>query len=454
MAALSSLLLRSVFISFLGFLCAESSFPVPVFIWSKDGEVLSSSPVLAGHTVKQSDFQDKYLKKLFNTPQIICVYLQDRLSIDDLSHYGDAYSAENQGTAFSNLKVAMEAANSSAVLPSVDLSSSSGKNDELIQLIREMANGLVKEFNPEGKHGWVRMCLPMFSFIFSHFRLLPLIGAINGQISSTNLPYTCIMTVASPNEVIRERLLSEKRLQEESHDRFRRAADVETFGGVLEVSKDNSLINGSLFADAKCILLYFNGFEIQVNNTKYGVISNATDNLSFDVHGDCANTSDSITISFKGIEDFPTLHLSFAFTTNASEWKCIDATLTIDGTYGSQEFSGKFTYNTSGVLMAPSAFSYSCTNKGKSLFYVHRKPFCQTNISFYSLQVQPINVKNGTFSYAYDCTGFFTIPILMGLITAGVLLIILFIAVLAMFSLTTMDRFDDPKGPTIHVPTG
>lgn len=221
---------------------------------------------------------------------------------------------------------------------------------------------------------------------------------------------------------------------------------METFGGVLEVSKDNSLINGSLFADAKCILLYFNGFEIQVNNTKYGVISNATDNLSFDVHGDCANTSDSITISFKGIEDFPTLDLSFAFTTNASEWKCIDATLTIDGTYGSQEFSGKFTYNTSGVLMAPSAFSYSCTNVTMES--------SGSTISFKHFQVQPINVKNGTFSYAYDCTGFFTIPILMGLITAGVLLIILFIAVLAMFSLTTMDRFDDPKGPTIHVPTG
>ena len=70
------------------------------------------------------------------------------------------------------------------------------------------------------------------------------------------------------------------------------------------------------------------------------------------------------------------------------------------------------------------------------------------------LQVQPFNVKNGTFEYAYDCAGFFTIPIFMGLITAGILILILFIGVLAMFSLTTMDRFDDPKGPGIHVPTG
>ena len=72
------------------------------------------------------------------------------MSIDDISHYGDAYSAGNHGAAFSNLKVAMETANSTAVLPSVELTSSGGKSDELVHLIREMASGLVKEFTQEG----------------------------------------------------------------------------------------------------------------------------------------------------------------------------------------------------------------------------------------------------------------------------------------------------------------
>ena len=87
-----------------------------------------------------------------------------QLSIDDLSHYGDAYSTGNQGTAFYNLKVAMEAANSSAVLPSVDLSSSSGNNDELLHLIRKMASGLVKELNPEGKVNGLECVCPCFNF--------------------------------------------------------------------------------------------------------------------------------------------------------------------------------------------------------------------------------------------------------------------------------------------------
>lgn len=73
-----------------------------------------------------------------------------QLSIDDISRYGDAYSAGNHGAAFSNLKVAMETANSSAVLPSVEVSSSGEKSDELVQLIKGLTNGLVKEFSPEG----------------------------------------------------------------------------------------------------------------------------------------------------------------------------------------------------------------------------------------------------------------------------------------------------------------
>ena len=44
----------------------------------------------------------------------------------------------------------METANSTAVLPSVELTSSSGKSDELVHLIREMTSGLVKEFTQEG----------------------------------------------------------------------------------------------------------------------------------------------------------------------------------------------------------------------------------------------------------------------------------------------------------------
>lgn len=72
--------------------------------------------------------------------------------------------------------------------------------------------------------------------------------------------------------------------------------------------------------------------------------------------------------------------LSFTFTTNASEWKCTDATLKIDGTLSGQEIKGTFTFNSSGVLTAPSEYSYSCVN----VTMKHNK----TPISFKNFQVR------------------------------------------------------------------
>ena len=43
-------------------------------------ELSGASPVLAGQTVKGSEFQERYLDKLFEDPQVIGVFLQDRVS--------------------------------------------------------------------------------------------------------------------------------------------------------------------------------------------------------------------------------------------------------------------------------------------------------------------------------------------------------------------------------------
>ena len=45
-----------------------------------NSEVNSGDPVLAGHTIKGRDFQEKYLNKLFRIPQIVGVFLQDKVS--------------------------------------------------------------------------------------------------------------------------------------------------------------------------------------------------------------------------------------------------------------------------------------------------------------------------------------------------------------------------------------
>ena len=59
----------------------------------------------------------------------------------------------------------MVTANSSAVLPSVEVLSSGGKSDELVQLIRKLANGLVKEFNPDGNLNWKFIYVVQFNLL-------------------------------------------------------------------------------------------------------------------------------------------------------------------------------------------------------------------------------------------------------------------------------------------------
>lgn len=69
------------------------------------------------------------------------------------------------------------------------------------------------------------------------------------------------------------------------------------------------------------------------------------------------------------------------------------------------------------------------------------------------MQIQGFGLANGTdFSYASDCAGFFTPGIWMALLTSLILLLTLIYGLHMIMHVSTMDRFDDPKGPSISVP--
>lgn len=71
----------------------------------------------------------------------------------------------------------------------------------------------------------------------------------------------------------------------------------------------------------------------------------------------------------------------------------------------------------------------------------------------FTLQIQGFGLSNGTnFSYASDCASFFTPGIWMGLLTSLLMLYIFVYGLHMIMQLNTMDRFDDPKGPSISVP--
>lgn len=112
---------------------------------------------------------------------------------------------------------------------------------------------------------------------------------------------------------------------------------------------------------------------------------------------------------------------------------------------------GETALRTPGVN-APTTFSYAC---GNNTWYSATVNNVVNKLSWNSLQLQaPFNakVKDGfIFGDSWDCVGFVTPGILMGLFVLVILLVIVFLGLCWMMDIKTMDRFDDPKGKTITI---
>lgn len=71
----------------------------------------------------------------------------------------------------------------------------------------------------------------------------------------------------------------------------------------------------------------------------------------------------------------------------------------------------------------------------------------------FQLEPNPECSQGFKFSNGYNCVGFFSIGILSSLFVTFILAGGLFIGIMMMMLIQTPERFDDPKGPTITVPS-
>ncbi|XP_034652236.1 V-type proton ATPase subunit S1 [Drosophila subobscura] len=112
-------------------------------------------------------------------------------------------------------------------------------------------------------------------------------------------------------------------------------------------------------------------------------------------------------------------------------------------------------FRSTGIINAPTTFSYACGNLTLETAAVDNM---YNTLSFNSLQIQaPFSStykENFVFGDSWDCVGFVSTGILMGLFVVVIFLIIIFIGVCWMMDINTMDRFDDPKGKTITINAG
>ncbi|EDW02201.1 V-type proton ATPase subunit S1 [Drosophila grimshawi] len=154
------------------------------------------------------------------------------------------------------------------------------------------------------------------------------------------------------------------------------------------------------------------------------------------------------------ISNSSNIKFSVSLATKDSKAITFDISLgTYDGYYTlSNAAYGGQALRTPGVN-APTTFSYACGNATWS-----SKPTATNmvdKLTFSSLQLQaPFSAQtadNFIFGDSWDCVGFVTPGILMGLFVVVILLVIVFLGLCWMMDIKTMDRFDDPKGKTITI---
>ncbi|KFO86333.1 V-type proton ATPase subunit S1, partial [Buceros rhinoceros silvestris] len=207
-----------------------------------------------------------------------------------------------------------------------------------------------------------------------------------------------------------------------------------------------------------CILFYAQNFSLTANNSIFIDLANATfvtQNVDIS-SSECSDINTTLSLKYtKPVNGISSLEIRFLMTNkfyggSARNWSTLDSVEIVQDGEKFAEFSVS-------DISAPAEYSFHCQLVGTSNLYPARlipsnNEAKNWDVFISRLQIQGFNIENNQFSYASDCTGFFTPAIWMGLVTSVVLLWILAYGIHMIMQLTTNNRFDDPKGPALSVP--
>ncbi|KFV19963.1 V-type proton ATPase subunit S1, partial [Tauraco erythrolophus] len=207
-----------------------------------------------------------------------------------------------------------------------------------------------------------------------------------------------------------------------------------------------------------CILFYASNFSLTANDSVFIDLTNATF-VTQDVNissSECSDTNTTLSLKYiNPVNGISSLEIRFLMTNkfyevSARNWSTLDSVEIV------QDGEKLATFNVS-VMSAPAEYSFHCQLVGTSNLYPAKlipsnEEANNWDVFISRFQIQGFNIEDNEFSYASDCTGFFSPGVWMGLVTSIVLLWILAYGIHMIMQLTTNSRFDDPKGPALSVP--
>ncbi|CAL8368259.1 unnamed protein product [Lota lota] len=435
-------------LAFIANLCAyfalgRSTVQVPFLLWSTESLPSLASPA-AGHVVSSSQLTTDLSSVFSSGPHTVLLFLQDKLSKDDFTIYGGVFGNKQDG-AFLNLEAAMQSSPSSLVLPALEWSAARDA-PALLQETLGVSPVLVDldtlsdlQLNPAVSN-LLYFTLPYCTGLHESCEQVlrsndRIIGKLLSIMKAKNILYTAIYTGLQPSRIIPETSMSDQPVGRSLLQ-----------SPVVENVKAPLMFNVS---NTPCIMLWAQNLNVSFDlGLKW--IDLATETPTFD--GSLCNGTSSVLVL-----NYPSgIILRFAmsqklFPVSARNWFSLDS-VSLESINGTVSFSG------SRGIYAPAEYSFHCmsVNSFSDALLIRGETNPNTSnwmVNFVDFQIQGFGLANGTdFSYASDCAGFFTAGIWMGLVTTLLMLWILTYGLSMILQVNTVDRFDDPKGPSISVP--
>ncbi|XP_029973745.1 V-type proton ATPase subunit S1b [Salarias fasciatus] len=418
---------------------------VPLLMWSSDGLPPLASPT-AGH-ITSIDQLTAYLTSAFSAgSHTVLLFLQDKLSKEDFTVFGGVFG-NKQESAFRNLEAALQSSSSSVTLPALEWSGSSA----VLALLQEKlgvspllvdADTLPHLSINASASNLLLINLPYCSGLQKSCKETlqnndEIIGKVQTIMKDKGVRYTAIYTGLQPSRVISETLEMPQ-----------------PAGRSLLQSTPAPVKPPVIFYNAStpCIMLWAEKLSVSFSSPTEWIDLPTEDLPTSALTGSvCNGTNSLLVISFtRGI----TLRFAMSqrfYSVSARNWFTLDSVqLEANGT------TATFFGNRS--IYAPAEYSFRCQSVSSfqdALLIPSTTESAQSDwrLNFVDFQIQGFGLSNGTnFSYASDCAGFFTAGVWMGLLTSLLMLLILVYGLHMIMQVNTMDRFDDPKGPSISVP--
>ncbi|KAM4670540.1 V-type proton ATPase subunit S1 [Amazona ochrocephala] len=425
---------------------------VPMLLWSS--QRLQWNPYAAlheGHIVSAQELT-VLLQPFTQNSRNLILFLQDMLSVDDFTYLSESYGNKNP---FQNVQEVLQSSPSSLVLPAVDCEAirylrsflQESEDWNLINITNLNVSQL--EVNTRKPNLLVIQLHPLVSGLNEISTLEAIaendkiIGRLTMDLQERGINFSVIYTAVKPSRISRRAVVVRE---------LRR----QLMATEEEDSLSYSPLNVTTGNDT-CILFYASNFSLKTSSSVFIDLTNATfvtptvDTSS----SECSDSNTTLSLKYtRPVNGISSLEIRFLMTNkfyevSARNWSTLDS---IEIVQDGEEFA-KFKVS---VISAPAEYSSHCQLVGTSNLYPARLiPSDETknwDVFISRLQIQGFNIENNQFSYASDCTGFFTPGIWMGLVTSIVLLWILAYGIHMIMQLTTNSRFDDPKGPSLSVP--